>query len=311
MADEKKLDLYLLRGGAEDDFDGETRELCMTTDSLLLIMNVGSGDPAKVPTSRSTGDFTWQPTLTFKNMKIGEGSAIDDAPIGATTPSTGAFTTMVLDASSEVGVTESLTLSSTDIEHTHPGLGSTNVYGFIQRAATAEGGLEIIGATETNLGLSLEGLADLNSLSNVQTSLGRAIVEIVGSASDSAALSDISGTENIFGVMKRNSDDSLSPLLLVAADGSVASGGLVNNSVLDDYDDVQLLEGLRAIISPDEETRTIFSDSIDYSKDVLVNNGIITMNEDGSFGSFNMHRAMILIMDAIRQIAGRGLVPQT
>lgn len=309
--DEKKLDLYLLRAGAEANFDGATRELCLATDSLLLMINVGSGAAAKIPTSRTTGDFTWQSTLTFKNMKIGTGSAIDDATVGATTRSTVGATTLLLDASDEEGVNESLTFSTSDVEHTHPGLANTNVYGYMARAHASEGGLNITGATETNLGLMLEGIADLNSLSADQDNTGRAIVELVGTASDSGDLANMSGTQNIFGVMKRSSAGAIVPLLLVAADGSVASGGTISNSVLDDYDDVRLLEGLRAIISPEEETKTLFADSIDYSKDVLVNNGIISINEDGSLGMFNLHRAVILIMDAIRQVAGRGLVPQT
>jgi hypothetical protein len=294
-------DVYILRTGAEVDTDGQLHEALFTTDTQKLrIRSGGASEFASFPSDRTTGEFSYNANLVFLGMKIGAGSTINGTTIGAQSRAAGNFTKTLLDNGADN--TSILQLKSSSVSHNHANIDDANTYGQFLRYGQETGGLFIKGASETLVGMALEATVPLSTASSDQTGAGRGIIEVIASATSGGDLTDISGQENVMAVMKRNANNTLTPVALLTAEGNWILGGTSSNNVLDDYDDVKLVEGLRAMMSADPKVREQFADSVTYALPVLKENKIIQVSKDGQLVNFDTKNAMVLLMDAIRQL---------
>ena len=96
-------------------------------------------------------------------------------------------------------------------------------------------------------------------------------------------------------------DDTLARLIL-DSDGDLHLDASSNASAFDAYDDVGLLTGLRASLTPDDsELRNRFSEWIEYAREPLERAGVITYNDDGHH-FVAMKKLAMLQIDATRQL---------
>lgn len=296
-------DVYVLRSGPEAEAEGYVFEPLFAVDTQKLKIRTGGEDQfASFPSDRTTGEFTWDENLLFLGMKIGAGSTIDATVIGGQTRAAGNFTKILMNNGADN--TSILQLKSTSVSHANSNMDDANTYGQVSRYSQETGGLYLHGGSESLVGLALEATVPLSTASADQDATGQGIIQLIASATSAGDLVDIAGDENVFSVMKRNANDTLTPVLLLTAGGNLVLGGTASNNVLDDFDDVRLIEGLRALLSRDPEVRTQFASSIDYALPVLKENNIISVDRNGNPVNFDMKNGMVLLMDAIRQIKG-------
>ena len=88
---------------------------------------------------------------------------------------------------------------------------------------------------------------------------------------------------------------------LIDKEGDTHADGTHNDGVFDDYDDVALLSASRHVTHTDKNfAKTVYGDFIQEHAQVLADNGVITLNDDGHH--FVSTKGLNgLMIDAIRQ----------
>src|SRR3990167_5012430 len=207
------------------------------------------------------------------------------------TQNTKGLTLNQLDTSNEI-----LSIKSSCVAHDMTAIAETNTYGLLTKAAGATGGTNLTGLTAGSIGLMLRGISSA-STGGRGTAANAPIVLRASYKSDTSAGS-FPANANLLVVR----DDTLARLIL-DSDGDLHLDASINASAYDTYDDVGLLTGLRASLTPDNsELRNRFSEWIEYAREPLEKTGILTYNDNGHH-FIAMKKLAMLQIDAIRQLS--------
>lgn len=299
MTAKPQLEAYLLRSGPEANFNSLVGELSYSTDTVKLLLKTGGAEPAAVPTNKTTGTFSYSPNLEFLSLNIGAGSKINNTKIGEDNPETGSFKNVIMNHN-DSGV---LQFRSSVVNHGHSNFLSTNSYGEFSRISQSNGGLSIkAGGSDTN-SLLVEGVSPASTVdTNVNLEASQGIIEIVASATTDGDLVDMASSEILLSVAKRNGDSSLSRVAHFTADGDLFVSGETGQITFDTFDDVRLMSGLRGLLSSVPSIKEQFKDDIEYAQPVLERYGILSVKPDGTTGALNLKKALVAVIDAIRQL---------
>jgi hypothetical protein len=129
-----------------------------------------------------------------------------------------------------------------------------------------------------------------------KSSSGNSAVVVRGNLRDGTGTTAIAANNNIFSIRSSN------VVFIVDADGDVHYDGTTNASDWDDYDDIALLDTVRAVTT--KNYKGVFSNFTEEHTEVLDKTGVITMNDDGHH--FISTKGLNgLIIDSIRQLSMR------
>jgi hypothetical protein len=214
-----------------------------------------------------------------------------------------AYMTKGLTINQGVSDDEIFAVKSSDVAHAATNVTEADTYGLLKKASAASGGLDLWGVTEQYVGLNLKGLADLDV--TTKSSTANAAIQAIAFKESLGNTGAMGSNANLFAV--RNAGNTR---MILDAEGELhldsdSTGTAGSPSIYDDYDDIALIQGLRAsMMPPGHELRERFSEFITYARPILEATGVMTYNdgpgEDGSIfmGLRGMH---ILTIDAMRQ----------
>lgn len=186
-------------------------------------------------------------------------------------------------------------LHSTDVTQGMTELAPTSAYCYMGKYAATVGGLDLAGLTEGTVALSLHGLIETEDTTTADNSTAAVHVESVRRFS--ANVGALGPTGNLFIVKNYTTS-----MFIVKGDGDVAnSGGATSMTNYDAYDDVKLLQSVKAAMAPNY--KAALGDWVDSHMEILEQTGVITRSETGYFISQRGWRG--LLIDAISQLATR------
>lgn len=189
----------------------------------------------------------------------------------------------------------SFQLHSTDVAHGITDLAPTSAYCYMGKYAATVGGLDLAGLTEGTVGLSVHGLINTEDTTTADNSTAAVHVETVRRFD--ANVGALGPTGNLFIV--KNFTTSM---FIIKGDGDVAnSGGSTSMSTYDDYDDVKLLQSVKAVMAPNY--KAALGEWVHEHIETLERTGVITKSESSWFISQRGWRG--LLIDAITQLGRR------
>jgi hypothetical protein len=295
---------------------GHTAAIATTaTDGFVLIPNM-AGTPTGTPTTQGHSVALAFDT-TNNNLMV-----YDGAWIGTTLASVGTVTgDTISEYTAGSGVTADgvlmkdngiqtdqgaayqrpLSMARNDVAHGMTDFAqSTRHFGELQYYASSNGGLSVIGYTDTSsVGLWLAG--HTVGESTTKSSAGRGCVEVAAWKANGTGRQVLGSNANIFAVRNGNS----TTVAIVDVEGELHLDATVQGDAWDEYDDVALLTGLRgSLMSPQAVLEREWAGFVEYARPVLESSGVVTYNEDGHH-FVSMKRLNMLLVDAIRQLHGR------
>ena len=192
---------------------------------------------------------------------------------------------------------EAFALKSSDIGQSVTDVAEADTYFCIKKNSDSSGGALLEGFGENNLteaGLKLRGYSE--GVSGARSSSGTAPVMIDARKNADA---DGQGIDNESNLCVFQAGGTTRWLL--DKEGDSHADGTHNDTVFDDYDDVALLSASRHVTHIDKKfAKSVYGDFIQEHAQVLADNGVITLNDDGHH--FVSTKGLNgLIIDAIRQ----------
>jgi len=192
---------------------------------------------------------------------------------------------------------EILALKSSDVGHSVTDVAETDTYFHITKNSNTGGGALLEGFGESDLteaGLKLRGYSQ--GTSGARSSSGTGPVMIDAVKADDADGSTIDNETNLCVFSQ-----SGTTRFIIDKEGDTHADGSHNDTVFDDYDDVALLSASRHVTHIDKKfAKSVYGDFIQEHAQVLADNGVITLNDDGHH--FVSTKGLNgLIIDAIRQ----------
>ncbi len=190
---------------------------------------------------------------------------------------------------------EILTLKSSDVTHGMTGQTEADTFGTIVKGNNTQGMPTFTGYSSGTRGLQLVGNHTTDNTS--QASDGNSAIMVRANLRDGTGLTSCASGANIFGV--RNAG---TVVYLIDGAGDVHYDGSTNAGAWDDYDDIALLDTVRAVTTNDY--KGVFSNFTEEHTEVLDKTGVITMNDDGHH--FISTKGLNgLMIDSIRQLSQR------
>tara|TARA_R110002012_G_scaffold39408_3_gene109029 strand:+ start:302 stop:1543 length:1242 start_codon:yes stop_codon:yes gene_type:complete len=188
-------------------------------------------------------------------------------------------------------------LKSSDVGHSVTDVAETDTYFHIKKKSDSGGGALLEGFAESNLtdaGIMLRGYSE--GVSGARSSSGTGPVMIEAIKADDADGSTIDNETNLCVFLQ-----SGTTRFIIDKEGDTHADGSHNDTVFDDYDDVALLSASRHVTHIDKKfAKSVYGDFIQEHAQVLADNGVITLNDDGHH--FVSTKGLNgLIIDAIRQ----------
>jgi hypothetical protein len=195
---------------------------------------------------------------------------------------------------------ETISLKEGGCNHGMTSLTELDTYGAFREETDNIGGLVIDGFTEDDVGLRIGGW---NVFPNTTTSTaGRGNIEIRGATKSGTTETAMGSSDNVLVVRNASTTE-----LILKGNGALhvnVSTGSGNVGVFDSYNDMALLGGARALMSPKDHYLQSFSQWIDYARPILEETGVITI--DGPDSIFmNVQGMFMLTIDTIRQMHAR------
>ncbi len=203
-----------------------------------------------------------------------------------------------------------ISLKETGVAHGITSVVETDTFGFLRELADNAGGLILYGLSDAGRGLVLIGYGVTTNSATSTSALAQ--VEVHAGKKSGTGVTALAAGENMFVAI----NNGLARMILKGNGGlwlgaSITSGGGGDAAtrLMDDYDDMRLLTGARAIMSADEEAnlKKGFNEFIDYARPVLEEANIVTVN-DGQYGNendgsvfMNVQGMFMLTIDTIRQ----------
>ena len=194
-----------------------------------------------------------------------------------------------------------LAFKSSDVAHGMTGSTETDTFAFMKKNNANNGGLDIYALNDAgNVALSLVGLAVANN--STKGSGGNGAINLRAALKCGTGTQAFSANDNMVYISDYYSG---STKFIFDADGDIHVDGSTSLSGFDDYCDVELLTAAKAVHYPEcHDFRKRFSGFIDEYAQVLHDNKIVTMNNDGHH--FISYKGMMgLTIDTIRQLHGR------
>lgn len=189
----------------------------------------------------------------------------------------------------------SLVFRANSVDHGMTSHCDTNISAFFGTAGPAGGGAGMTGLSENEAALWLRGFATTPDATTTQGSL--APINLQSSLKSGTDVTTFGGTANL--CMIRN--NSLAKVLF-KGDGDICNaGGSTAMTNYDDYDDVQLLQTVKAAMAPNY--RQTLGEFVNGHTELLEQTGVITRSGDGWFISQRGWRG--LIVDAFGQLDRR------
>ena len=178
---------------------------------------------------------------------------------------------------------EIFALKSSDVSHAMTSVAETDTYMSIMKAGATTGGAWFECISDTGL---TGGTATFNCTGGQpDTAVGTnraGFFRIRGASHNgSGTAADVSANGHIVSVESRRSGSMLT-CFLIDEDGDTHADGSHNDTAFDDYDDVALLSASRHVTHMDKNfAKRIYGNFIQEHAQVLHDNGVITMNDDG------------------------------
>ncbi len=189
---------------------------------------------------------------------------------------------------------EVFSLKSSDINHGITGTTETDTYFFIKKLVGGTGGARVDGIGEYQVGLALQAKAATSATG--RNSSGTAPIYVNAHKKSGTGVVAWGTGDNVFNVKNAGTN-----LAIFGGDGDLYLDTVVMEDHWDDYNDIALLDGLRASMVPDgHELKKRFGQFIDSAKEVLEKTGVVTYNSDGHH-FVAVKKLQMLTIDAIRQ----------
>ena len=201
-------------------------------------------------------------------------------------------------------LTNEIVSLKTAVSHGMTTLTEDDTYGAITNISSASGGLFINGYTSASVGVLIQGA--MTGSTAARGIAANAPIVLRAALKSGTTAGPFPANANILVVR-----DFASTRLILDSDGDLHLDASSNASAFDAYDDVGLLTGLRASLTPDDsELRNRFSEWIEYAREPLKKIGIITYNDDGHH-FIAMKKLAMLQIDAIRQLSQKVMQLET
>jgi hypothetical protein len=273
--------------------------------SSVAVLQLDSDGNIELQSSTWIGFASGGPKFTFDNpdneVQLTTGSLL----IGTTTSNSSYMTTgLVIDQGTADNQIVCLR-SSTDVDHGMTTWATTDTFGRITKAdfPGADGGINIDGwADAGGVGMIMSGIG-VTDITTKTTSSG-GYVMLRGYKKNGTDIQSVGTSGNL--VVIRN---AATTRWIVDAEGDIFYGGSDDGSITDDYDDVALLTGFRALRAPDgSPVKSVFERRfkrfVSDAEGVLVQQGVLTapLSEGGLVSRSGLDGLMI---DAMRQLYSR------
>jgi hypothetical protein len=193
---------------------------------------------------------------------------------------------------------EAFAVGSSDIAHGVTNLADTDIYHALGKANATAGGVLSRAFTELSTAWNMQGVVTTEVTSKTTSSTG--VINLTSLLKSGTGTTTMSTNANM--VVMRNSSTAR---WILDADGDIFYGGSDDGSITDTYNDVELLEGFRALMSPRESPAAQrFKGFLSETEDVLVGQGVLTapLREGGLVSDTALKG---LIIDALRQLYQR------
>ena len=219
--------------------------------------------------------------------------------------SKGAFVGDTTNSKQGVGMTlnqganddEVLALKSSDVSQSVTNVAEDDTYFHIKKNSADRGGALLVGFAEDDLteaAIKIRGYGEGSS--GTRSTSGTAVIAIDARKNADADGQGIDSNANLCIFQAAGTT-----VWIVDKEGDTHADGTHNDTVYDDYDDVALLSASRHVTHQNKNfAKRVYGDFIQEHAQVLHDNGVITMNDDGHH--FVSTKGMNgLIIDAIRQ----------
>jgi len=192
---------------------------------------------------------------------------------------------------------ETITLKSSDVTHLMTAQTEADTFGYLDKSNDSAGGLRVRGFGSSTRGLQLVGSHTTDTTSKDADANSHVVIRAeTRSGTGVAAPSDTN--TNILTVRGPGSTVGF----IFALDGDLFYSGTTNASHYDDYDDIALLDTVRAVTT--NNYKGVFSKFTEENAQILNKAGVITLNDDGKH--FISTKGLNgLIIDSIRQLSMR------
>lgn len=202
------------------------------------------------------------------------------------------------------GDTAILSLESSDVAHGMTSVVGTDTFGDLRKVAANDGGLLIRGFSEVTNAVAIQGM--YVSDNSTRSTAGTAPISLAALLKSGTSAGDPAANANLV-VIQSNGTTRF----IFDSDGDSHQDVGTAWTNFDAFDDVALLDALTGLVSqPDDPLRSAFAHLVAEHRDALVQNRIVTVNDQtGGDGSIfvNWSRFHMLMIGAVRQI-GRELV---
>lgn len=195
-----------------------------------------------------------------------------------------------------------VSLESSDVAGLFTDLIAAATYAQMLKSSATAGGALLRGFADAGgVGLVLQGWAD--AADTTKTTASTALTSAWGVVDDAAGgIGSVGADGNLFAVRK---DINGTVVMIVDEDGDIFYSGADDGTISDDFDDVELLTGLRAVMAAEgTPARARFAKSIPEVEDRLVERRVLTKRR--AEGGFVSGRGLNqLVIDTLNQLAGR------
>ncbi len=193
--------------------------------------------------------------------------------------------------------------STGDVSHGMTDKTETETFGFFRKASATGGGLVMEGYRDAG-DSPVNAAAIIGSLGEAaqttKTTGSRGVVSILSRSQSGLGTTDVGANGNLLAVV-----NNATTRWILDAEGDIFYGGSDDGTITDEHDDVHLLSGFRAVMSPNRSpARDRFKGFLREAEDVLVQQGVLTARLS-SGGLVSDTALKGLIIDALIQITNR------
>lgn len=290
-------------GTAGDPFSIKDSNTNGGTGSISFIRFEGQDDVSTGLIGNASGaDANFDITSSIANADIdfftnGGDVRLDDSRLFVNDTSN-ITNTLGLTINQAANTNEILSLKNSGVTHGVTNIAETDTFGMIIPSTPGGGGIGLWGLTEDIAGLDFQSVYTIGNTAKTTGSTG-AIV-LTANKKSGAGFTNPSANENI--VVMTSAGNTV---WILDEDGDIFYGGSDDGAITDDYNDVELLEGYRALLSPPESLAAQrFTGYIEDTEDILVSQGVLTASLDKG-GLVDDQALTGLLIDAIRQLSLR------
>lgn len=208
--------------------------------------------------------------LNVTNTASGTNSKLLDLQVGGTSVcSVDTVGELVLNQGADDGAI--LDLMSSDVAHGITDVAATTVYGQVLKAVAADGGLEIKGLSDANIGIVMTAYC-ATAPDTTHTAAGTAAYIIDTRLKDGTGSTSIGANGNLFAVQNYGSTK-----FIIDAEGDLFNDGAAL-SAYDEHDDALAVWDMSyaLLVDPEKQQQVTY-----YNQDRLAQMGIITLSPDG------------------------------